>query len=100
MKLRGYRAFGDILVVRGQRIAHKAEGADPDPGAHVNIAKEISAMGSASKHREYSVRVGIQNRPARWLAGHRLILQQRGIGLLLQRGVDSADGDHKAGRFL
>lgn len=42
-----------------------------------------------------NVRKGVEDRPARHLAGNRLILKQGAFWPLLQWGVYSSNGDHK-----
>ena len=44
--------------------------------------------------------VGVQHRAARLLATNRVELQQRCVGLLLERGIKGADGDDESGSFL
>lgn len=40
MKLWGYSILRHIFVVRGEWVAHKAEGAYPDPSADVDITRQ------------------------------------------------------------
>ena len=38
MKLRGNGIWGDILIVRRERISRQAEGADPKTGSDIHLA--------------------------------------------------------------
>lgn len=96
------RILGDVLVVWREGIPRKTEGADPQTGAHINLAgrgEGISNMRNNSGRIEGSP-VGVQHGAAGLLATNRVELQQRCVGLLLERGIKGADGDDEPGSFL
>jgi len=81
VKFGGNRIGCDVLIVRRQRVSGQTEGADPETSPYVDLAE------------------GVQDGAAGLLAGDWLELQQRGIRLLLERGIQSADGNDKPGSF-
>jgi hypothetical protein len=99
MKLRRYRTLGDIFIVRGKRVAHETERAYPDPGSYVHIATGCQLLFDLYSG-VHIIRIRVQNSPARRFAGHRFILQQWRVWLVLEGGVNSANRDNKPGCFL
>lgn len=99
MQLWGYLLLGNVLVVGWELVAVETEGTYPDTGAHVNLATRASAivyiegLGLAIPER-------VENGLAWGPADDGLILKQRRVGLLLQRGVEGANGDNETRGFL
>jgi hypothetical protein len=44
VELGGYRVLRNVLVVRRKRVAHQTEGADPNPGADVDGARQETSV--------------------------------------------------------
>lgn len=89
---------GDVLVVRRQSVSLQTEGAYPHPCAHVDLAEILSA--SHFLHSMCAIPEGVEDGLARRFAGDGVILEQWGVGLLLQWCVQSTDGDDEPRRFL
>ena len=88
MQLWGYLLLGDVLVVGWERVAVETEGTYPDTGAHVNLAVGASAtVHSACVALGLIIPERVEDGLAWCSADNGLILEQWGVGLLLQRGV-------------
>ena len=93
VELRGDGFLGDVLVVGWERVPGQAEGAYPLPRAHINLTGEKLVADRTSMHIG-GIPEGIENGAAWRLAGHGLILEQRGLGPLLQRRVQRGNRDY------
>lgn len=62
------------------------------------LSRELVAFPTRREHP--ILRIWVEHSTAWWFTGHRFILKQRGIRLLLEGSVDGTNGDDKAGRFL
>jgi hypothetical protein len=100
VQLWGYLLLGDVLVVGREGVAVEAEGAYPDTGAHVNLAIGASAVVPFVYNIGVIIPEGVEDGLAGSPADNGLILKQRRVRLLLQRGVEGANGDHEARGFL
>lgn len=101
MQLWGYLLLRDVLVVGWERVAVEAKGTYPDTGAHVNLAVGASVtVHVACVALGLIIPEGVEDGLAWCSADHGLILEQWGVRLLLQRGVQGANGDDKARCFL
>jgi hypothetical protein len=89
---------GDVLVMHGKLVAIEAEGTYPDAGAHIDLA------GTCQWQTRHACWLGLPERVEHTLAGRSanngLVLQQRGVRLLLERRIEGADGHDEARSFL
>lgn len=104
VELRGYCVLRDILVMRGQWVAHQTERTDPDPGTNINRAVELVRVHPAitlhARSAAQHSRIWVQNSSARLFASDGLILEQWRVALFFQGGIDGSNGNNKPGRFL